>query len=159
MRGRIFIYSFFLLLGVTKAFSQSEVKTILFVCEHGSAKSIIAAAHFQKLAKDEGLNIQVISRGVNPDPDIPEAINKHLESDGFERHSKIPTQLTMADLKNSNYVITFNTLPDEYGKLDNIQHWNIPSFEAGYAVAKDSILTNIKEIIVKIKSDTKNQEP
>ena len=32
--------------------------TILFVCEHGSAKSIIAAAHFNDLANKNGCPIE-----------------------------------------------------------------------------------------------------
>ena len=30
--------------------SQTESKTVLFVCEHGAAKSVVAAAHFNRLA-------------------------------------------------------------------------------------------------------------
>lgn len=29
-------------------------QTVLFVCEHGAAKSVIAAAHFNKIAKERG---------------------------------------------------------------------------------------------------------
>ena len=35
------------------AAAQQE-QTVLFVCEHGAAKSVIAAAQFNKLAKEKG---------------------------------------------------------------------------------------------------------
>jgi arsenate reductase (thioredoxin) len=154
MKKRLLTTGLLLLFVVESVFSQMEAKTILFICEHGSAKSIVAAAHFAKLARQEGLNVHVISRGINPDKSIPEAINSHLVEDGLERHDKAPMQLTKGDIANSDYVIAFNSLPETYRSAKNIENWNIPSFEAGYSIAKDSILLNIKTIIGKIKSDT-----
>ena len=40
---------------------------VLFVCEHGSAKSAIAAARVNKLARERNLNAHAMSRG--PDPE------------------------------------------------------------------------------------------
>lgn len=156
MKIYVFRIGLLLLTAVTSVLGQDTSKTILFVCEHGSAKSIIATAHFNRLAKAEGINVRAISRGINPDSTIPKAINDHLIADGLKRHIGDPIQLTDSDLNNSEYVIVFNPLPQKYNQSGNITHWNIPSFEAGYPVAKDSILTNIKRIIDKIKSDTKN---
>ena len=34
--------------------ASSKAPMILFVCEHGAAKSVIAAAYFDKLAKERG---------------------------------------------------------------------------------------------------------
>ena len=42
----------------------------MFVCEHGAAKSIIAAAEFERMAKLQGLNFTIISRGTTPDPEV-----------------------------------------------------------------------------------------
>ena len=36
--------------------SVESKKTILFVCEHGAARSPIAAAYFNKLAENQGLD-------------------------------------------------------------------------------------------------------
>jgi len=36
---------------------------VVFVCEHGSAKNVIAAAYFNKLAKEQNLKMQAVSRG------------------------------------------------------------------------------------------------
>ena len=39
---------------------------IIFVCEHGAGKSVIAAAYFNKLAAERGLPDRAIYRGANP---------------------------------------------------------------------------------------------
>jgi hypothetical protein len=55
-----------------------QAHTILFVCEHGSAKSIIAAAHFNDMAARNGLSYRAIARGVHPGKEIPPYITSGL---------------------------------------------------------------------------------
>ena len=135
---------------------RSDEKTILFICEHGSAKSIVAAAHFNRLAEQEGISVKAISRGTNPDAVVPDKINQILNGDGFPSHEEKPVQLTTNDLTTSDYIVTFKQLPDEFGAPNNVELWNVPSFEAGYPTARDSILNNIKKMIVRIKAEGKN---
>lgn len=41
----------------------SKPPTVLFMCPHGAAKSVLASAYFQHLAKERGLNVRVDSAG------------------------------------------------------------------------------------------------
>jgi protein-tyrosine-phosphatase len=50
---------------------MASVPTLLFVCLHGSAKSLIAVEHFRRLAAQRGLAVQGDSAGIEPDADIP----------------------------------------------------------------------------------------
>ena len=43
---------------------------IVFVCEHGAAKSLIAAAYFNMLAAGRGLPARATFRGVDPQDDL-----------------------------------------------------------------------------------------
>ena len=66
---------------VTNLFTQGQVTsnkstttskpTILFVCEHGAGRSAIAAAFFNKMAKEKKLNYEAIFRGIHPDSSFP----------------------------------------------------------------------------------------
>src|SRR5262252_2600344 len=40
---------------------------VLFVCLHGAAKSVIAAAHFRRLAAAQGLAMDAVAAGTEPD--------------------------------------------------------------------------------------------
>ena len=42
--------------------------TVVFMCPHGAAKSVLASAYFERLAKERGLNVRVESAGTDPDP-------------------------------------------------------------------------------------------
>src|SRR5436853_1314295 len=83
---RSFMLAAILLLAVISASAQESQQphTILFVCEHGSAKSVIAAAHFNRIAESKGLPYRAISRGVHPDTEIPAAIKAGLLADGLD---------------------------------------------------------------------------
>jgi protein-tyrosine-phosphatase len=60
-----------LLEGVATAGQDKQrIQTILFVCEHGSAKSVIAAAHFNQLAEQRRLPYHAVARGINPGREI-----------------------------------------------------------------------------------------
>ena len=60
-----------------------EEQVVIFVCEHGSAKSVVAAAHFNKLAKERNLPVRAISRGTNPDEEIAPIAASGLQADGL----------------------------------------------------------------------------
>ena len=45
----------------------AHAPVVLFMCPHGAAKSLMASAYFQKLAKERGLNVRVDSAGTEPD--------------------------------------------------------------------------------------------
>jgi len=40
---------------------------VVFVCEYGAAKTVIAAAYFNKMATEQGLAYRAITRGTAPD--------------------------------------------------------------------------------------------
>jgi hypothetical protein len=54
-------------------------RTILFVREHGSAKSIIAAAHFNDAASKNGLPYRAIARGT-ADPHSERQRSAHADA-------------------------------------------------------------------------------
>ena len=56
--------------------------TVVFVCEHGAAKSLIATLYFNKLAAERGLAARAAFRGVDPQDalSVPEMHSKDLRS-------------------------------------------------------------------------------
>src|SRR6266513_209091 len=55
--------------------------TIVFVCLHGSVKSQMAAAHFNRIASERGLPYAAVSRGIEVDASIPTRIRDGLYLD------------------------------------------------------------------------------
>ena len=85
-------------LGVAGAKPAETPPTVLFVCEHGSAKSVVAAAHFNRLAAAEGVAARAISRGTDPDAELAPAARSGLERDGLPTSEIVPRALEQGDL-------------------------------------------------------------
>jgi protein-tyrosine-phosphatase len=57
---------------------MTTTPTVLFVCLHGSAKSLIALELFRRLAKERGVDVQADWAGIEPDAAIPPRVVQGL---------------------------------------------------------------------------------
>jgi arsenate reductase (thioredoxin) len=131
----------------TSVFCQTSKPIILFVCEHGAARSVIASAYFNKLAKEKNLNYKAIFRGTNPDSTLSAATAMGLTKDGFNTLAWKPLLVTQADLNTASQVITFDcTMPFESSKP--FAKWNgVPSINKDYDAARNEILKHVQLLI------------
>jgi protein-tyrosine-phosphatase len=135
----------------TQQGTQAEVKAV-FVCEHGAAKSVIAAAYFNKLVAERGLKYHAVSRGTAPDPDFSSTTVAGLRADGFAPLAGAPTLLRMTDLESASFVVSFG--PDIKGgeNLKRIEWNDIPSPSADYGAARDAIRSRVEQLISHLSS-------
>jgi protein-tyrosine-phosphatase len=140
-----------MLLGALMAAADPKpVETVLFVCEHGSAKSVVAAAHFNRIAADRGLPFRGISRGTVPDAEIAPAAVKGLLGDGLPPADPAPTKLAQSDLDAAVRVVTFCDLPPELTLVTPIERWEVPPVSTDYAGSRDAMLAHIKQLLLKL---------
>src|SRR5947207_15954305 len=86
---------------------MATVPRVLFVCLHGSAKSLIAREYFQRLAGERGVEVEADFAGLEPDAAIPARVVENLLADGFDVHGRQPRQVTRADVERASCVVTF----------------------------------------------------
>ena len=121
---------------------------IVFVCEHGAAKSILAAAHFNKLAGEKGLNLQAVARGTNPDQALSPIAVAGLHKDGLAPTESVPRKLSLADVESGQQVVTFCEVPVEYHEKAVIERWDgVSPVSENYEQARDAILERINKLI------------
>ena len=121
---------------------------IVFVCEHGAAKSILAAAYFNRFAKEIGSDLRGIARGTNPDPGLSEETVKGLAEDGLTPTETVPQRLTESDVQSAQKVIAFCDLPEKYQQQAVIERWDfIPPVSQGYEKARDVIIERIRQML------------
>jgi arsenate reductase (thioredoxin) len=130
-----------------------QTQVIIFVCEHGAAKSILSAAIFNKLARERRLNLRAIARGTNPDPEISPKVAAGLRADGLASSESAPKKISKADLAGARGVITFCTLPDDYPGSIQIENWDdvLPAIE-DYGKARDKLAERIDRLLEELKS-------
>ena len=121
---------------------------IVFVCEHGAAKSILAAAYFNRLASEMRSEVRAIARGTHPDQELSLQVVKGLTSDGLEPTESIPQRLTEADLVCAQQIITFCELPAEIHTNLRVDRWDdVPPVSENYEKARVAILERIRQIL------------
>jgi len=127
---------------------------IVFVCEHGAALSVVSAAYFNKLAREQHLNLHAIARGTSPQRDIAVSTRDGLKSDGIAFETKRPQALTRADTARAQVVVTFTPIPERFSKMAPVETWDdVPPTGTNYGVARDAILKHMNELLKKLKAN------
>src|SRR6059036_3481423 len=88
--------------------------SILFVCEHGAAKSVIATAYFNKLAAERGLPFRATFRGTMPQDDLSVRAVAGLKADGVPVPPGKPAAISDPDVAGATHIFAIGcTLPDK----------------------------------------------
>jgi len=83
------------------------MKNIAFVCLHGSAKSLIAAEYFNRLAIDKGLPFRATTSGPEPDADVPDNVVAGLKGRGIDVGQYKPTLVAAEQLAGADLIVSF----------------------------------------------------
>ena len=157
LRGLIFIVAVGLL-GTTssgqkakKNSAKTTTPTVLFVCEHGAAKSILAATYFNKMAGEKNLRFTAIARGTHPDTEVSLKTLAGLRKAGLTPTESIPIKLTQEDIQSAQRVVSFCPLPEEYIQNAIVEQWeDVPPVSESYEDARDAIIEHLKKLINKL---------
>jgi arsenate reductase len=123
--------------------------SIVFVCEHGAAKSVIAATLFNKLAAERGLRQRAIYRGATPQAELSAATLKGLRDDGLLLPADKPAPITPGDVNAATYIFAIGcTLPESATASGKAESWtDVPEVSDGYAAARDAIRRHVQRLI------------
>ncbi len=132
--------------------SMKQDKLIVFVCEHGAAKSVVAATYFNRLIRESGMPWRAIARGTNPEKELSPQTIEGLSKDHLTPTESFPQRLTEADLRSAQHVIAFCELPTEDPQQAVIEHWNdIPPVSENYEMAREAIVKRIRYFMNQIQ--------
>lgn len=124
---------------------------ILFLCPHGGAKSVMAAAWFNREAEQRGLSIRAEAAAAeDPYEEVPEPVRAWLAAEGIEVTSFRPRRVSPAELKTASRVIAIGCdLPS-----DDIEYWNdVPMISTDLAGAAESIRRHVETLVQGISID------
>jgi arsenate reductase len=124
-------------------------KTVLFVCEHGSAKSLLAKIFFERYAKATGLHMQAVSRGTRADSVVPPWMLTGLATDHVTLGSWRPQTLGPRDLATASYVVSFD-VPQAVtaaARAPRAQWDGLPSVSHSYVSGRDAIKAKVRQLV------------
>jgi arsenate reductase (thioredoxin) len=127
----------------------SEATSVLFVCLHGAAKSVIAAEYLQRLAAERGIRIEAAAAGVEPDVEIPPTVTSSLLSEGIDVRGRSPVAVSRQMLERADHVVSFGCdLSDVTPAATSFTEWtDVPTVSDGYATARDEIVRRVTTLL------------
>jgi arsenate reductase (thioredoxin) len=125
-------------------------QTLLFLCPHGAAKSVIAAAYCRRLVAQHGLDLDVTSAGTEPDAAAGPAVVELLRTEGLDVAYDRPQAVSRKALAAAFRVISMGCDVGDLAPPGTIvEHWNdVPSPSQDLIAARDRIAAHVEQLIV-----------
>ena len=132
-----------------------DTPTVLFVCLHGAAKSVIAEEHFRRLAAERGLRVTAHSAGVEPDDAIPPRVLAGLAADGIAAEERAPRALSSEALRDATYVVSFGCdLSALAPERADVERWDdVPMVSDGYEAARSAIVARVSALVAGLAAE------
>ncbi len=140
---------------------MSQIPRILFVCLHGAAKSVLAAADCERLAKSRGLRLTADFAGTEPNADIAPAVAAALRADGVDLAGRKPRLVSRQDVVAADRVVTFGCdlgAAAEPGMT--VEQWtDVPAVSDGLPAARAAIRAHLERVLADYENAAKGTRP
>ena len=121
---------------------------VVFVCEHGAAKSVIATAYFNKLAAERGLPVRATFRGTAPQDDLSVRAVAGLKGDGLAIPPGKPAAISDSDVAGATHIFAIGcTLPEKATRSGKAADWSDVPDDQGYGPMRDAIVRHVKQLL------------
>ena len=121
---------------------------VVFVCEHGAAKSVIATVYFNKLAAERGLPDRATYRGANPQAELSVSALKGLREDGLAVPTAKPSPITTGDVTKATHIFAIGcSLPAHAASSGKAESWDDVPDDQGYAAQRDAIKRHVERLL------------
>jgi arsenate reductase (thioredoxin) len=126
---------------------------IIFLCPHGAAKSVLAAAYCQQLADQWGVPLHATSAGTEPDAEVAPAVVALLRAEGIDVADQRPRRVAVEELAIAHRIISLGC---DLGDLARpgmvIEHWDdVPPPSQDLPGARDLIRDHVEQLVLALK--------
>jgi len=139
-----------------RAQDSAEPARVVFVCEHGSVKSLVAMEYFNRSAKARGVPYRAVARGTAPEPTVPKAVRDGLRSDGFDVSAFEPRKFEGSDVDRASLIVSFDQdIASIVGAQTRYLKWDdLLRVLTDYARGKDEIVRHVEALIDELAGGT-----
>jgi arsenate reductase (thioredoxin) len=129
--------------------------TVVFLCEHGAVKSVMAAAYFNRAAQERGIAVRAVARGVTPDEGVPDRIATALAHEGFDVGSFKPQGMAVDESEQAMRVVAIGVEPSPplRGAAD-IEQWNDVPASSDYDATRAALMRHIAALLQELQGAT-----
>jgi len=128
---------------------------VVFVCEHGNVKSLIAASLFDQVAIERGLPFRAVSRGLSPESGVPPKIADALRSDGVNVEGFKAKALSVNDVEIATRVIAIGVDLTPFMRDGQVpaELWSdVPPASVDYRASRAALLRHIDALLDELEA-------
>lgn len=126
--------------------------TVLFLCPHGAAKSVLAAARFNQVATARGLSLVGRAAGTAPDPQFLPRVVQAVQELGVDLSGQAPRPVTAGDLQAAWRVVSFGC--DLTGLLapgQAVEYWDdVAPLSQDFAAGQAVIAAHVRSLVAEV---------
>jgi arsenate reductase (thioredoxin) len=128
---------------------MEDDRPILFLCPHNAAKSVAAAAYFERLAAERGVTLCASSAGTDPDPGVAPGVAAALLAEGIDVRGHRPRSVTREELAAACRVVSLGCdLGDIAPPGIVVELWDdVPSPSADLTSALAVIAAHVRRLV------------
>ena len=124
-------------------------RTVVFVCLHGAAKSVIAGAYLNRLSVERGLDIRAGAAGIEPEPEVPSQVREGLRRDGLDVGPHRPRRVTRRALASAWRIVSFGCDLSHVAPPGRaVERWDdVPPVSDDFPAARDAIVARVTRLL------------
>ena len=129
-----------------------QTRMVLFVCPHGAAKSVVAAALFREAVRVRGLDFEAGTAGLDPDPEVPAAVRDGLRRVGLDAPTAPPMRLDDSHLRSAARIVTIECEIDSAPAAAPIEQWRgVPAVSDGFDAALADLRSRVDDLVSRLE--------
>src|SRR5262249_18950147 len=136
----------------TAELPAAKPASVVFICEHGVSKSMVAAMLFNRIAEQRGLAVRAVSRAASPQTlasKVPPRLVQNMDDDGFPVKDFRPQAVAATDASGATRIVVIGY--DENIKAIGsaaAEHWDdVPPASLEYDDPKRKITSHIDKLL------------
>jgi arsenate reductase len=110
------------------------VTKLAFVCEGNAGRSQLATALAERERDRRGLNVEIVTGGVDPSDHVHGEVVEVLAEEGIDIGERTPRRIRPVDVADADYVVTMGCSADEFtpaGWRGATRRWELDHPSAG----------------------------
>ncbi|MGZ0748415.1 arsenate-mycothiol transferase ArsC [Haloparvum sp. AD34] len=90
------------------------MEKIAFVCVGNAGRSQMAAALAEREVDNRGLDIEIVTGGLDPANSVHDDVIEALQEEGIDISNREPREITPADIENATHVVTMGCSVEQF---------------------------------------------
>lgn len=134
------------------ALPDGGTPVVLFLCPHNASKSVMAAAHFERLARARGLEMRALSAGTHPGAGIDPRVMGLLRTNGIYLEERAPRRVTAKEMETAHRVVSLGCEPAELPSSQTpVIRWDdVPPPSHDLEQSHDNIVSRVEALVAEL---------